>query len=156
MLCYNIVNLISIAVYSWYSKQNLLCVELENLLTRLNIGVNSCLCVCVCIYKPPGALGYVMVLYGWNQLAANLKMLFISNCSCCSEMFFPSRWGRAMFQCWLHITPWDWCWRQSLPWCAPHGRNSHLSCSRHGVVLESVRHGQAQPKLFACELNVLS
>lgn len=60
-------------------------------------------------------------------------MLFISNCSWCSEMFFPSRWGRATFQHCLHVTPWGWCWRhnpcpgvhreQSLvllkAWCAP-------------------------------------
>lgn len=44
----------------------------------------------------------------------------------------------------------------SLPWCAPHGRNGHLSCSGHGEVLKSVLHEHSQPKLFACEFSVLS
>lgn len=45
---------------------------------------------------------------------------------------------------------------QSLPWCAPQGRNRHFSCSRCGVLLKSVLHGQSQPRLFVCGLNVLS
>lgn len=141
MPCYNILNLISIAVYSWYSKENLLCIKAVNWLTCLSIGINFCIYVCVYLYKHLQEL-----LNMWRSCRdeiCKVSWLLIWNCyssiiaACCLEMFFHSRQCKGRIPTLVtYCTLGLMLKKQLLHWCAPDGNNNCMSCSRHDMVLK--------------------
>lgn len=131
-LCYNLPNLISVAVYNWYSKEYLLCTKVVNQLESI------CVCARVYIYTHLQQLWNVWWSYreiwkdSWLLIWISYSSLVAA--SCLETCFHSRRHGS-------HIPSVTYCTlgvmlkKQSLPWCAPDGHSNCTSCSRCVVVL---------------------